>query len=105
MIERSGDQEALRREVLAVEPRLDHPEMALMREDDALGHTGRAGGVEEERGLALSGRDGGKGALVEKRLEGILTLAAECDDGQGGAIRAARAIGEDELRARVFDDE
>ncbi len=51
VIERRGDQEAVPVESWR-EPRLHHPDVALVREHDALRRAGRARGVEEHRGLA-----------------------------------------------------
>ena len=56
VIERRRDQIAVPLEI-GREPRLHHPDVALVREHDALRHSGRARRVEEHRGLALLRHD------------------------------------------------
>ena len=88
VIERRGDQIALALEP-GREPRLHHPDVALMRQHDALRPAGRSGGVEKHRRLARLRRHRFERAGIEKRVE----CAAERDARQypaGSPPRAAR---------------
>ena len=59
VIERRGDQIAVAVEIRR-QPRLHHPDVALVREHDALRRSGRARRVQEHRGLARCGTMGSK---------------------------------------------
>src|SRR5262249_13738273 len=90
----------------AREPRLDHPDVALMREHDALRRPGRARGVEKHRGLARTRHDGVERSAVEKTIEAAGSLVAEM---HGWNIRRTvartRHVAEHELRDGIPQDE
>ena len=101
MVERRGDQIAMAVEPRR-EPRLDDPDVALVREHDALRRAGRAGSVEEHRRLVLRRNHGVERAGIEEGVE----RRAECYAGDfGRAVGRARRIAEHELRPCIADDE
>ncbi len=101
VVERRGDQIAMAIEARR-QPRLDDPDMALVREHDALRRAGRSGGVEEHRRLVFRRGHGVERTGIEKCIE----RRAECHARNiGGAIRRARRVAEYELRAGIADDE
>ncbi len=105
VVERRGDQIAVAVEP-GREPRLHHPEVALVREHDALGRSGRARGVEEHRRLALRRDDRVERPLVQERIKTVGALGAERDDRQiVRTILAPLRIAEHELGAGILDDE
>ncbi len=105
VIERGCDQIAMPVEV-GREPRLHHPDMALVRQHHALRQSGRARRVEKHRGLAVVRDHGFELAGVDEAAEAFVTLRAEHDRGKAfGAIVAARSVAEQEPRAGVLQDE
>ncbi len=101
VIERRGDEIAV-----AVEPgreaRLNHPDVARVREHDALRRAGRAGGVEEHRRLVRRGDDRVERAGIEEGVE----CGAERHAGNvRRTIRRARTVAEHELGTGIADDE
>ena len=105
VVERGCDQIAMALEI-GRKPRLDHPDVALVRQHDALRHAGRARGVEEHRGLARLRDHGLELARIDETVEAGAALLAE-DDGRHilRRILEARAVAEHELGAGVLDDE
>ena len=102
VIERCGDQIAVAREIGA-QPRLHHPEMALMRQHDALGHARRAGRVEKHRGFARARND-----CRERTFDPQNPRTPRRTRRSGRSSRtigAAFGIAEHELRAGIPDDE
>ena len=105
VIERRRDQIAVAVEP-GREPRLHHPDVAPVREHDALGRAGRARGVEEHRRLVRRRHDRVERTLIDEGVEAVGAVGAEIDDRQiGRAIGAPRRIAEHELRAGILDDE
>src|ERR1700749_2265962 len=88
------------------EPRLHHPDVALVREHDALRQPGRTRRIEEHRGLAVFRYDRRELAVIEEAAEILIALLAEHHDWQTvGTILAARLVAEYELRAGIFENE
>ena len=88
------------------QPRLHHPDMALVGEHDALRRAGRARRVQEHRGLAIMRHDGREAPRVEETIETIGSIAAEMNRRQvGWNVRAARHIAEHQLCAGIAEDE
>ena len=105
VVERRRDQVAVAVEA-GCEPRLHHPDVALVREHDAFWRTGRARGVEEHRWLAVSGNHGLKRAGIEKIIEPAFAALAEHHSQQvRRAILTAWLVAEHQLCAAVGDDE
>ena len=69
MIERGRDKVAMAREVLPAEPGLRNPDVAPVRQHNALRRAGRAGGVEEHCRLVGLRNDRVEGAGIEERVE------------------------------------
>ena len=102
VIERRGDQIAVAIEPVG-EPRLDHPDVALMRQHDALRRPGRSGGVEEHRRFVgrrhdrhRTGRDRGMRRTCAPKVTQAMS---------GGQSAARAAIAEHEFRAGIANDE
>ncbi len=105
VIERRGDQIAVAVEP-GREPRLHHPDVALVREHDAFWRTGRARRIEEHRGLARCRNDGIERPMVQEGVEAFGSAAAEADDREAlRAIGPSREIAEQQLGAGVLQDE
>ena len=84
------------------EPRLHHPDMALVRQHDALRRAGRSRRVEEHRRLVGPRYDDIERPGIEEGLEcGAERHAADT----GRAIGLARPIAKHEFRAGIADDE
>ena len=97
VVERRGDQIALTLERRR-EPRLHHPDVALMRQHDALRCAGRSGSVENHRRLTRLRHDCFERAGIEKRVE----RAAECHVWNiRRAVRGARRVAEHQPRAGI----
>ncbi len=106
MIERRRDQIAVARQILAGKPHLHDPDMALVRQHDALRDPGRTGGVEKHRRLVPARHDRPEGPAIDEGVERLVALCAETDHGwTRRAVRAARGIAEHQLRAGILDDE
>jgi hypothetical protein len=104
VIERRRNQVAVTIEVLR-EPHLDHPELALVREHDALRLAGRAGRVEEHRRLGRCRHDRFEWAGIEEGIEALGPFSAEADGRKPGqAILPARHVAEHELGAAIRQD-
>src|SRR3954470_9980350 len=73
MIERRGDEIAMALEIRC-QPCLHHPDVALVREHDALRRAGRARRVEEHRGLARARGDRLAGAGIPKAIKARLLV-------------------------------
>ena len=105
VIERRRDQVAMAVEP-GRQPRLDHPDVALVREHDALGRAGRARGVEKHRRLVRLGGHRLEHAGIEEMIEAARPAVAEADLRQiSRTVLAAREIAEHQPRAGVPDDE
>ena len=105
VVERRRDQVAVAVEA-GREPRLDNPDVALVREHDALRRAGRARRVEEHRRLAVSGNHGLERAGIEKVIEPAFAALAEHHSRQvRRAIVTAWLVAEHQLCAAVGDDE
>jgi hypothetical protein len=105
MVERRGDQIAVAVEP-GREPRLHHPEVALVRKHDALRRSSRPRGIEEHRRLTRRRDDRVERSLVQERIKAVGTLGAERDDRQiARTILAALRIAKHELGAGILDDE
>ena len=88
------------------EPRLHHPDVALVREHDALRHAGRARGVEEHRGLTRLGDHRFEFARIDEAVEACAILVAEHHGRQAlRTVLQACVIAEHELCAGIADDE
>ncbi len=107
VIERRGDEQAVALQVRSVQPRLHHPDVALVREHDALRRPGRSRRIEEQGRLIW---------LRNHRLErtgideAVKTLAfagiIERDRGKIARAGAApRGVAEHEPGAGVAQDE
>ncbi len=103
VVERGGDQIAVPLEVGA-QPGPDHPDVALVREHDALRHSGRAGGVEEHGRLALARGRGVERSGIDEAIEAV--GAAELHAGEMlGHVGPARAVAEHQPRPGISQDE
>src|SRR3954471_18779243 len=88
------------------QPRLHHPDMALVGEHNALWRAGRARRVQEHRGLAIMRLDGLEAPGVEETIKTVASIAAEMNRWQvGWNVRAALHIAERQLRAGIAEDE
>ena len=101
VIERRRDQITVAVEA-GRQPRLHHPDMALVRQHDALRRAGRAGGVEKHRRLGRPRRDRFERSGIEESVE----RRAELHAGDvARAIRSARRVAEHEFCVGVAQDE
>ena len=107
VIERRRDEIAVTRRGPGREPRLDHPDVALVREHDALGRAGRAGGVEKHRRLVGRAARWRRTARIEEAIEAFARRRRRSTTAgkPGGHSRAPRGIAEHELRAGIAQDE
>ena len=101
VVERRGDEIAVAVEPVG-EPRLDHPDVALVRQHDALRCAGRSGRIEKHRRFVRRRIDRGERSWIEQGVE----IGAERDawDIRRTLLRTLR-VAEDEPGIGVAQDE
>lgn len=112
VIQRGRDQEAVARHVLRAAPRLDDPQVALVRQHHALGSPGRTRGIEEHRRLVGRRQHRLEGPGVEEvgkgrgaRRQHLRRRAEDHRRHPGRAGRQAFGVAEEQARACVADHE
>ena len=106
VVERRGDEESVGGEVLPLEPRLHHPDMAPVRQHHALGRSGRAGGVEEHRRLVGPSDDGVEPPGIEEGGKVLTAVARKAQDRQPcWALLPPWRVAEYQPRAAIAQDE
>src|SRR5258707_656217 len=105
VIERRCNQIAMALEI-GREPRLHHPDVTLVRKNDAFGQSRRSGCVKKHRRLAVLRNDRLELAGIDEAAEAVITLRTEHHGGQTiGTVLAARSVAKHQLCAGVLQDE